>query len=84
MLPIPLAVPDIDKHLCDLDLGISHLKIVNMEMEASLLHRLGYGCGVPTGTICSPLAHRPTDTFHRDPDAIHLCSRIALHALAKL
>jgi uridine phosphorylase len=85
IFPFPIAVPDIDLVLANLNFGASLPRCENMEMESSFLLHWARALGFRAGAICLVIAHRPTDTFAEDYlAAVRQCGRAALLALAAL
>jgi uridine phosphorylase len=77
------TVPDIKTQLSALQVGES--KVVNMEMESSLLFHVSGHLGCPAGTIC-PIISKPTAST-AIPDyasSVDRAINIALGAMCRL
>lgn len=61
---LPITVPMLQEHLAKLD--VDGLKIVNIEMESSLLFHLARSLNYRACTICPIVANRPEGTFLED------------------
>jgi len=61
---LPITVPMLQEHLAKLD--INGLKVVNIEMESSLLFHLARSLNYRACTICPVVANRPMGTFLED------------------
>lgn len=82
---IPLSVPNIDRHLSELDLGLKGQRVANMEMEASQLLHFAGGHGYRGGVVCVGIANRAHDTFATNymEDLLN-ATNIALGALSRM
>ena len=79
---LKLTVPELQEHLSKIHIGGS--KIVNMEMESSLLFHLAGQMNYRAGTICAVLANRPDKTVASGSEmirAIDNCIKTGLEAM---
>ncbi|MBU4242070.1 MAG: nucleoside phosphorylase, partial [Nanoarchaeota archaeon] len=80
---LPITVPRLQEHLATLD--INGLKVVNFEMESSLLFHLGRLMNYKCGTICPIIANRQTGKFLADySEAVERCIETGLEAMLEL
>ena len=80
---LPITVPGLQEHLAELD--VDGNRVVNFEMETSLLGHLTGLMGYRGGTICAVIANRPRGTFMEDySPAIHRAIETALDAMFEL
>lgn len=80
---LPITVPMLQEHLAKLD--VDGLKIVNFEMESSLLFHLASRLRYRAATICPIVANRPAGTFLEDYSEEEECAiKVALTALHEL
>ncbi|MEW5722040.1 MAG: nucleoside phosphorylase [Thermodesulfobacteriota bacterium] len=78
-----LTVPKIQEHLAGLE--VDGLRVVNFEMETSLLLHLARLTGGRAGSICAIIANRATGEFLADYEpAVSRAALTALEALAAL
>jgi uridine phosphorylase len=61
---LELTVPELQEQLATL--RVDELRVVNLEMESSLLFHLARLLGYRSGTICAIIANRMTGTFLED------------------
>ena len=82
---VPLTLPEIDRHLSELDPGLGGLRFENMEMESSFLFHFMGALGHRAATICPVVANRYLETFVGDYSSlIEGAAQVALDALARV
>lgn len=80
---IDITVPRLQEHLATLN--VDNNKIVNFEMESSLLFHLASKMGYRSGTICPIIANRPKGTFLADyGEAVERTIKTGLNAMLEL
>lgn len=80
---LDITVPKLQEHLATLNVD-SH-KIVNFEMESSLLFHLANQMGYRSGSICPIIANRPAGTFLADyGEAVERAIGAGLNAMLEL
>jgi len=80
---LKLTVPRLQEHLATLK--VDGLRIVNFEMESSLLFHLARHLGYRCGTICPIIANRPAGTFLEDYEpAVERAIEAGLGAMLEL
>ncbi|MBT4541306.1 nucleoside phosphorylase [Candidatus Woesearchaeota archaeon] len=80
---LPITVPGLQERLATLQ--YNEHRVVNFEMESSLLFHMGQAMGYRTGTICAIIANRPRGTFMDDySPAVDQAIDIGLKAMHKL
>ncbi len=78
-----ITVPGLQEHLATLN--VDGLKVVNFEMETSLLLHLTRHMGYRGGTICPIIANRPKGTFLEDyGSAVERAIQTGLDAMLEL
>ncbi len=77
---LPITVPSLQEHLAGL--VVEGNRVINFEMESSLLFHLAKGIGMRVGTICPIIANRPAGTFLSDyKPAVERAIETALSAM---
>ncbi len=80
---LKITIPRLQEHLADLE--VDGQKVVNFEMESSLLFHLARQMNYKAGTICPILANRPKGTFLKDYEAVvEKCIKVGLKAMLEL
>lgn len=80
---LTITVPRLQEHLARLE--VDGLRVVNFEMESSLLFHLAAQMGYRCGTICPVIANRPEGTFLADySQALEQAIVTALSAMREL
>ncbi|MBI5393599.1 nucleoside phosphorylase [Candidatus Woesearchaeota archaeon] len=80
---LPITIPRLQEHLATL--LVDNNRVVNFEMESSLLFHLAGLMGYRAGTICPIIANRQTGEFLADySGAVERCIKVGLDAMLDL
>jgi len=80
---LKITIPKLQEHLATLE--VDGLRVVNFEMESSLLFHLARQMGYRCGTVCPILANRPAGTFLADyGPAVERAIQSGLNAMLEL